>query len=77
LLVFLPKIKTNSSKKPALKYLKLTLCSNHKIMVQVNSCFRDVNQTKITDQSARRIFNEIRRCHLCPTNKPSCVFVKT
>lgn len=36
LLVFLPKIKTNSSKKPALKYLKLTLCSNHKIMVQVN-----------------------------------------
>lgn len=36
LLVFLPKIKTNSSKKPTLKYLKLTLCSNHKIMVQVN-----------------------------------------
>ena len=43
----------------------------------LNSCFRDVNQTKITDQSARRIFNEIRRCHLCPTNKPSCVFVRT
>ena len=42
-----------------------------------NSCFRDVNQTKITDQLARRIFNEIRRCHLCPTNKTSCVFVGT
>jgi hypothetical protein len=26
----------------------------------VNSCFRDVNQTKITDQSVRHIFNEVR-----------------
>jgi len=33
------------------------------------SCFRDVNQTKIADQSARRILNEIRWC------KQSAIFV--
>jgi len=36
-----------------MKNKKIPHCPN-------NSCFRDVNRTKIADQSARRIFNDIR-----------------